>query len=182
MTRSSSVPSLVLRVAGWAPSRSGSARAGSTVRTQPSPATVREARLGQRYLVDGDAAGYVYRDKLVAAGVASTSIVEFSKKGATTPASPEDAVSTDAFLQAINLLLTAGGTPVMTASDVPRRERWSAVRAWTRQHGKPEPGKKALAQALLDRRHNGLLDGDGKHRLQRIDDALRKVLMAGTDP
>lgn len=134
---------------------------------------LREAAVNVAYLVDGDDAGRAHADRIHASGIPRKRIVSFGKQG---PCAPEDAVRADVFLEAVNQVLADDGIPPMTADGIQNRCRWTAVKDWAASHHKNEPGKKALALALLEHRDDGLLDGLGKRRIKAVHAAVKKAL------
>jgi predicted ATP-dependent endonuclease of OLD family len=149
---------------------------GIAVTPDDQLALLSEVAINVAYLVDGDDPGYLYKDKLVAAGVSKDNVIAFCRKNSRGAASPEDIIRPAVFVDAVNEILHRSGLPPMSVSGIPRRGRWAAVRAWVAQHGGTSPSKKELALELLERRHDGLLDAGGRERIRSIDLQLRKAL------
>jgi hypothetical protein len=129
------------------------------------------------YLVDRDQGGRDRRKQLRKAGVPAKRIFYLSE--GTNELTLEDLVQKDVYREAVNGLLKEQHGLEMPAHALPANERHAAVEAWcSKQPGNVEaPGKRAIAHAIVEQRHNKqLVAGNRRAGLRALYDRVQKLL------
>jgi energy-coupling factor transporter ATP-binding protein EcfA2 len=134
------------------------------------------------YLVDGDEGGQKLKRELLDRDVPED-LVFVLGEGTTPGLTLEDLISEGPFLAAVNAELKRQGEAQVAPGELVSPVRWRSLRAWCQAQSPPVevPSKRAVAQRLLEARHDDkLVAKEHRATLRNLHRALLKALKQPT--
>ena len=147
---------------------------GISVASKETFAQLRGTAVHVAYVVDGDAAGEIWREQLIEAGVEKKSILSFGASVAL-----EDLFSREFYLEAFNDFISLTGKAVK-ASELGAGPIKSALESWCLDRKVKMPGSIALAEHILGKHESHereiRLSAAGISKLRAFDAKARSLL------